>query len=433
MTISELAIKLGFQVQGQSQFDKAVKELGFAEIKAYNLKLAIAGLGTAFLGLMYFATTAANGLYKFHQTTGLSTRGFQQMRYAMAGFNVSTEELMNTLEGIQDAQLQIAMGSGDLRPWTFFGIQPGTMDALQVMWKVHQAIMARPWATVLNRNMASAMGFGGNIFAALSDKNLKFDDLNKFIIGPEQQAAAHEMAASLDRISLKLAAVGTKFALVFGPKITDILTNLLGPLSKVADYVDRLTAHGDEGERLRKTWIHWAEGIGTVVTALTALNVVARSLATIAAFKTIFSAAAGVAGSAAGAAGIGLGGAAIGATGIGAIVAGITGFLINDKTAKNRIMADMLAKGFSPRQAQEAVDSTNVLSRFWRDLFPHPSFGLGSQLGTGGNTEVHVTQYISGSDPHSIATNAVNQLKGVVNELIFRPALSYVGQSAQAH
>lgn len=292
MTIAEFFVRIGIKVDGGPQFDKAVKDLGLANLQAINLKHAILALGASFTALMYYAASAGTTLYKFGVSTGLSTARLQQWQRMGAKSGVAANEVTAAVEAIQDAQTQIAWGQGNLAPWSLLGIDTRE-NPFDVLWKLHEAVKeSAGMAAGTARYLASGFGIGPNVFQMLRRDDLRHEDLipKSQLISEEDQRKADQLNGKILQLKQTLAS----FAVEFGARISDPVVRLLdklgekgGVVDHLSDWLNRLAENSKEGQAARDSLKAWAKGILELAGAVATLNVASKAAGTIGAAGTI--------------------------------------------------------------------------------------------------------------------------------------------------
>ena len=308
MTVGELFVKLGFRVENKESFDRAVAQLGLAESKAINLKRGAIGLGAAFAGLMWFTTNAATNLFKFHLVTGLSTRALQDWQFAGARAGVAAAEIADVFKNLQQQQVAIQFGEGNLAPWALLGID-SRQDPMPVLWQIHERVkLTAGMGAAQARYLTTKLGLSEAMFQFLRRDDLERGQLEeKFKTAEETQKTFDELNGKLAQMKEKLELVAMQFGVTFGPKLIEFMerfTRAGGPLDKFTDWLQKLSANTAEGEKMRAFWIHVAEGIGIAAVALAALNIASKLFMTGAAIKILFGGAAAAVGTTVGEPGV---------------------------------------------------------------------------------------------------------------------------------
>lgn len=450
MTLAELFIKIGFKVDNQASFDKAVGQLGIGEVKAINLKHAVVGLGASFTALMYFAANAATGLYKFHLNTGLSTKSLQEWEYAGRRANVAAGQVQGAIESIQDAQAQIALGQGNVAPWALLGIDP-RQDPFQVLLEIHKRIKETGGiAPVMGRYLTSQMGISEDMFQFLRRDNLELGQLkDKFVQTDKEQKSLDELNGRWGQMRYQIEQIGIKFADLHSAQILAWIKEMAPWIEKAATWLAKLAENTPDGERQRAEYQKWAKGIMEVVVALIALEAAAKVVATLTAVGTVVKAIATTAagaggGAAAGGAGGGPAGGA-GAAGAGAEVVGATGLsagllvsivgaipfwiLALKSWADDRTRIEGRHRGETPAQIEKDVDQVNMFKALKRLFIEGGQFGDNALSGGMSRIlqNVNITQHIDGSkDPIATGQAAAAATK----KAMIQANTSFVDQSA---
>ena len=446
MNVGELFIKLGFKVDNQESFSRAVKELGFGEQKAINLKHAIVGLGAAFTGLIWFSTTAATNLFKFHLATDLSTRKLQDWQFAGARAGVTAGEMADSIKRIQDAQVAIQFGEGNLAPWALLGIDP-RQDPMKVLWEIHQRVkQSAGMGAAMARYLTTQLGLSETMFQFLRRDNLELGQLEeKFKITEEAQRKADLLNGRWAQMRLKLEQLAVQFGATFGPRLLELMERLTakgGPLDKFVDWLSYLSSNTAEAEKSRARIVHLAEGIAILAASLTALSAAAKGVATIRAIMALFGI--GAAATAAGGAGTAAAGAA---PGFGTIVGPAAGGLATTlalpivtlaglfgigkllENSRRRAYESAKAGGGSEIDATYAADSVSILNAL-RDIFRAGAYPYTPYRPTGaagaGQVTVNVNQTIRSTDPAAAGRESAAAIK----QVLYGEASNYTNMNA---
>lgn len=450
MQISELFVRLGFKIDGQDRFDKGVSQLGIAQVRAINLKHAVVGLGAAFSAMMYFAANAATGLYKFHLTTGLSTKDLQNWQFAGAKANVAAGEVTAAIKNIQDAQAEIALGQGNVAPWALLGIDP-RQDPFRILWLIHQRVKeSAGMAPAMGRFFTSQMGISEEMFQFLRRDNLELGQLQeKFKQTEKAQRGLDELSGKFNQMKYKIEQVGIALAAELGPHVWNLLKQALPWIEKAADYLARMAANTPEGERMRAQFGMIAEGVMKAAVAFAALGVALKSLATLAAvvsvLKTLgFAGGAAATGGAASAAGGAAGGGAAATGGLlGALAVGIAPFLgaavyqWAAKRAHDRAIqggaseadATAIMNKMTPRQA--TADFLSAGAGQLKNLGGGYSYG---KIGPQSSNTININQTINGAgNPAAVGRESASAIKTVVTNHITGPFVDQTAIGGIAH
>lgn len=439
MTIAELFVKVGFQVDNPGALNKAASELGFAEVKAINLKRSVLALGASFTALIYFASNAGTALFKFHIATGLSAQTLQRWQLAAAKANVSGEAVVQSVKSIQDAQVQIALGQGNLAPWALLGIDP-RQNPFDVLWQLH--LRLQNIAPAMGRYLASQMGVPEEMYTLLKRADLTVDQLQGKIVSDDEAEKLDKVNGDFNVLVQNIKNMGISFAAANAGTITDFFSNIQPYILEAAKALEAFTANTPNGAAARRHFKMYAEGILAIVAALSALSFVAKGVATLSALGGFFGL---VRAAAKGAAAVA--GDAVGTTGgvIGGINAGLDAGLIAGAPALAATAAigstpfamaklmqwadkkaedDARARGASPEEIKNAVDSVSAAKAFGmlgKYLTSTPAGGNFSRGDIGGpsprNTYVTVQQNINGSrDPVAVGQASAVAIKKVMSD-----------------
>ena len=182
MKIGELFVALGYDIE-QSDQNKIQKfELGLstAKVKAVALATAVTVTTQKIIQFSDAAIKYAVNLKNFAIQTGLSVRELEKWRFVAERNDVSGEELINTIKGIQKAQAEIRLGTGNIRPWQLLGIDPNE-NPFEILEQLRSTV--KNLEPALAASVLSQLGVSQNFLNILKVSNLEFDKLNeKFLL-----------------------------------------------------------------------------------------------------------------------------------------------------------------------------------------------------------------------------------------------------------
>lgn len=217
MTIAELFVKIG--IKGGPEATKNLKAInsGMQEIASSSLaaKAAVAGVIIGLERLTGFASQIGLDLEKFGVITGLSTRELQKWQHAAMLFDVSGNEMADTIKGVQSAMTNMKLGKG--APEGFAAMMDMVKldenkidDTFYVLSKIQEFIKKAPAAE--GRTLAAGVGISDNMFQALKMMNLARDQgTSKDWVTPEQQKQLVEINRQWKEIWHTLKMIGVAF------------------------------------------------------------------------------------------------------------------------------------------------------------------------------------------------------------------------------
>ena len=239
MTIGELIIKLGFKWDGGDKLDKIGETLDKTANTAGKLALGI-DLITAGLGYMLdTAAQAAVNLQKFGLSTGLSTTELQQWQHTAKLANVSAEEMLNTVKGLQNVSTNIRLGKGDAQPWVaWLGVNPN-QDPFELLKKLHTAFsQLRDDQVGIARNIANQAGISDNVFQMLRQKDLPIDALKQmYLLTPKNQDSLLELNREWQNLLDLTERTKNKFSAELAPGVTGFIQTLEKAVELFARFV----------------------------------------------------------------------------------------------------------------------------------------------------------------------------------------------------
>ncbi|MCK5611972.1 hypothetical protein KAR91_59430 [Candidatus Pacearchaeota archaeon] len=184
MKIGELFVALGFQVD-QKKIDNYNVGLSTTRLKALSVAAAISAATLAVVKFSDASVRYAVTLKNFAIQTGLSIDALERWRFVAEQNDVSGEELINTIKGIQRAQAEIKLGAGNIRPWQLLGINPND-NPFTILEKIRGSI--KNLDPALAASVLGQLGIGQNFLNILKASNLEFDKLNeKFLLTKQER------------------------------------------------------------------------------------------------------------------------------------------------------------------------------------------------------------------------------------------------------
>ena len=220
MNIGELFVKLGVKADTNKleNFDKGMKD---AKQNALALKLAVIGVAIAMKKIASASIEAAVGLKNFSIQTGLSRDELQKWRYVADQNDISGQELIATIKGIQQAQAAIRLGAGNIKPFQLLGISP-TEDPFKVLDQLRDKIKGLDPA--IATNVLSQLGVGQNFLNILKKGNLEFSKLNKqFLITTKEQDKLIRFNKAFKETIFLLRGLRDKFIALISPAVISFL------------------------------------------------------------------------------------------------------------------------------------------------------------------------------------------------------------------
>ena len=247
MTIAELFVNIGLKgadttVKGLKGIAKGVDNIASTSLAA---KAAVLGMIVGMERLTGFASQVGMDLHKFTTTTGLSSRELQKWQYAAGRFDVSGEEMTNTIMGVQSAMTDMLMGKGQPESLGLLadavGFDPKKAnDTFYVMRKIQQFAKTQPPG--LASNLLKSFGISANMFQALKSMNLEKDKIaEKDIITDEEKQRLVDINIAWKDFWHTLKTLSIKAVAKDGIEGIKVLTDAFKSLMDIGKYVFDLT------------------------------------------------------------------------------------------------------------------------------------------------------------------------------------------------
>lgn len=220
MKIAELFVKLGIESDSNKlkQFDKGLLD---AKINAIALTASITALAYGLQKVISASLSSAVSLKNFALQTGLSTQELQKWKYIAEQNDVSGEELITTLQGIQQAQAAIKMGGGNVRPFQLLGISPNE-NPFTVLEQLKSKI--KDLDPALATNIMTQLGVGKNMLNILKGANIEFKELNKqFLLSQNEQKNLLILNKTFKDLFFSLGGLRDKLVALVSPELNRFL------------------------------------------------------------------------------------------------------------------------------------------------------------------------------------------------------------------
>lgn len=248
---------------------------------------AVAGIAVAGIGAMINqAAEHGDMLSDLSQRTGIATDNLQVLGY-VAQLNGSSFEAMNSsLEGL-NRQIGLAASGGKLQEDTFKELGISIKDGTGKI-KSADTVFAE-----MQQRMKS-MGYGTQQVAAVLRKlrldptlaqtlNLSAEEMANFskeardagILSKEQIAAASEFEDSLDRMKVRLMAVGNQFMLNLAPALSNFMDNMGSIIAYVSAFIGNIIQLVSNVGKAIDATIGWQAGLAIASAAIIYFNRVA--------------------------------------------------------------------------------------------------------------------------------------------------------------
>lgn len=184
MNIGELFVGLSFNAD-LTTLTRFGNSLTGTTKFAMGLKNAVIGLSYTLTNLVSSALQTAVQLENFRLQTDLSIQTLQRWQYVANQNNVSNQSLSQSILGIQQAQANLMMGQGNIRPWAILKIDP-RQDPFVIIQQLKQKIKGLPSGIAMG--LITQLGLTPDMINILKSSNLEFDKLNqKFMLTNKEQ------------------------------------------------------------------------------------------------------------------------------------------------------------------------------------------------------------------------------------------------------
>lgn len=221
MIVGEFLVKLGFSGAGEmlNKLD-SLKATTFRAVSEMN-KLTEAARQHAYMMEVY------------EKTTGKSADQLQNLSYRAAQFNITQEELANTLRNIQQISTNVRLGRGMPSAFSLFGIDPN-QDPAQILSQLQNAINTLDAPTALN--IASELGIDEKMFYMLKMSSKEMGELNKqYRVTAQERSNLMKLNAEWQKFWFLLKQIQTKFQATTSKFQADLLAKLLEIIDRASE------------------------------------------------------------------------------------------------------------------------------------------------------------------------------------------------------
>jgi hypothetical protein len=242
VTLGELYVILGFKVEGSEDMKQVSKDLDDTVRTATKLALGVDLVTTGLAVMIHTAVEAAVGFHQFELATGLSSEKLQQWNYRAALANVSAQEMMQTIEGLQKAGIKAATTGEGMQPWVLLGIDPrqNPFTVLSQLGRELQSIDQRRVA--LARQITEQAGIPRDVFAMLRQPdpgNLP----GRHILTDEQQQKLMGLNREWERLGFLITQDKNILSSEMAPQLTRFVTLLERGVDAAAKMIGWLGNH----------------------------------------------------------------------------------------------------------------------------------------------------------------------------------------------
>lgn len=263
------------QVKADNAATKAANDAAAAKRKQWEgIKKAgeaykkLAAIVAVFAAAVVVAITktlqSVMALNNFAAATGMATAKMEGLQYQMELAGGSGDDLLATLKNIQSQQAKIALGEGDLTAFSFFGVATNE-DPAEVIEKVRRSVQGlRKDQLAVGREMASRMGVGDDMFAAMRAGKGGAAPM-ELAMTSGQLDAIKELNAAWKDFTITLGKVRDKFIAAIGPALAvlmRVMAVLMRGFVKLMNFIS--------GDSLLAKFARILIGLGTAIVAIAA-------------------------------------------------------------------------------------------------------------------------------------------------------------------
>lgn len=244
MRIGELFISLGFQIQGQKDFDDAERGLTRAAVNAGKLTIAVNAVNWAMLAMVDSAMKVAVSLRLFEQTTGGSTDDLQQWGQAAKVAGISAESLKTAVMSLNDARNAFAMGEPqNVGAWSVLGIDPRE-DPFKVLEHL-RARLGEFKDKNLMRGLLGKVGMEG-IMPVLQMPADEFKAFRKnLVVSPTEIDRLVRLNREWQKLQIALAAAKNQLAAALAPSLERFAKILKWVVEGIVSFTEWLNSSSD--------------------------------------------------------------------------------------------------------------------------------------------------------------------------------------------
>lgn len=214
-------------------------------------KAAVLGVIAALERMTGAASQRGMDLYKFQKATGLSAQELQKWQYAAGRFDVSGQEMAETISNLQGSMTDMLMGKGApeaMGLFSQFGIELDPTkfrDTFYLMGKIQEFAKKAP--PDVARNLLKSLNINDNVLQMLKSMDLEKDKISKkFIITDDEITKLTEINKAWKDMWFAVQSLGTKFVAKNGLFAVDTLRNVFtlftNIASAIADIIDKSQA-----------------------------------------------------------------------------------------------------------------------------------------------------------------------------------------------
>lgn len=283
MKIAEFLVSIGFNIQGGQQLTQVNRGLEHADRAAIRLLAGVLAVNTALGAMIYAATSAGMAMLQFNRITDLSSQELKQWQYNANRNGIEAKQLTTTIEALQQAQADIALGRGNVAPFQWFGLDTQT-SPFQMLAKIHDFVKDLNGIQLqAARTMASELGISNEMFAMLRQSDAEFTKLQRdFLLTDKNVQQLKTLSQAWEDLSFKIRSVSDRLIAVIAPLLTPavrVLTILTEWMSRFVSWLDRGTPAAWAMRAALAAVVYvlgaLAIGLSVIVTLLGALKIAA--------------------------------------------------------------------------------------------------------------------------------------------------------------
>lgn len=142
--------------------------MGFVIPSTLAMKLGLIAVISTITTFVKKVSDVAAELTKFTNLTGLSSQKLQALQQQAAASGVAIEDVTSSVESLQRASQDIALGKGNIAPWAMLGIDPN-QDPFEVLTKLQSKL--KGFSAARGAALASELGLSRDMINFLREAN----------------------------------------------------------------------------------------------------------------------------------------------------------------------------------------------------------------------------------------------------------------------
>lgn len=174
MTVAELVVRILFQTNNPQALPQVKRGLKDAAREATVMTAGINAVNLTLTKMVSLGREAALSLTNFQLQTGGDTMQLQRWQGVLEAQHVSGGETLNLFKSIKDAQAAVRLGTGNVAPFQFFGLDVNEQDTGKVLNQIIQVLHSNLDPNII-RQFTQMLGLTDDIVAALKRADFNAD------------------------------------------------------------------------------------------------------------------------------------------------------------------------------------------------------------------------------------------------------------------